>query len=338
MADEELHISDQDLLRGADGELPGRRAHQVRAHLAACWLCRTRLAEVEATIADFVHLHCSTLDPQLRCAAGPRALLKSRLAQAASKSGATRWPRFLQFFFPRGAVAYVAVALFVIAIATVVLLERFAPPRSSSSFVPIESAAVPNRSLTPGATRPVSINDVCSIAHEEVVRNVPASLRQRVLQEYGIANARAEDYEIDFLIAPRLGGAEDIHNLWPEPYALPTWNAHVKDALEEHLHRMVCQGSLDLRTAQRDISTDWIAAYKKYFHTERPLATSAIDEFDSPDPAASFSDDRGHTSTVGAVQVSPPRKWWESSQRNPERRRCDISAANVAAQPRASVC
>jgi hypothetical protein len=35
---------------------------------------------------------------------------------------------------------------------------------------------------------------------------------------------------------------------------------------------MVCGGQLDLSTAQRDISTDWIAAYKKYFHTDRPLA------------------------------------------------------------------
>jgi len=27
-------------------------------------------------------------------------------------------------------------------------------------------------------------------------------------------------------------------------------------------------------TAQREISTDWIAAYKKYFHTDRPLETA----------------------------------------------------------------
>jgi hypothetical protein len=45
----------------------------------------------------------------------------------------------------------------------------------------------------------------------------------------------------------------------------------VKDALEDRLHSMVCEGKLDLRTAQRDIATDWIAAYKKYFHTDRPL-------------------------------------------------------------------
>ena len=72
---------------------------------------------------------------------------------------------------------------------------------------------------------------------------VPTLLRQEVFREYGIVNARADDYEIDFLIAPGLGGTEDIHNLWPEPYTSPTWNAHVKDALEEHLHQLVCAGS-----------------------------------------------------------------------------------------------
>jgi len=77
--------------------------------------------------------------------------------------------------------------------------------------------------------------------------------------------------EIDYLIAPRLGATDDIRNLWPEPYRARAWNAHVKDALEERLHQMVCSGQLDLSTAQHDIATDWIAAYKKYFHTMKPL-------------------------------------------------------------------
>jgi hypothetical protein len=101
---------------------------------------------------------------------------------------------------------------------------------------------------------------------------VPAPLRQEIFQEYGIEAPRADDYEIDYLIAPGLGGTEDIHNLWPEPYKSPAWNARVKDALEEQLHQLVCAGRLDLPTAQRDIATDWIAAYKKYFHTDAPLA------------------------------------------------------------------
>ena len=34
----------------------------------------------------------------------------------------------------------------------------------------------------------------------------------------------------------------------------------------------MCAGQLPLDTAQRDIATDWIAAYHAYVHTELPLA------------------------------------------------------------------
>jgi hypothetical protein len=34
--------------------------------------------------------------------------------------------------------------------------------------------------------------------------------------------------------------------------------------LEDRLHALVISGKLDLKTAQREIATDWIAAYKKY--------------------------------------------------------------------------
>jgi hypothetical protein len=35
---------------------------------------------------------------------------------------------------------------------------------------------------------------------------------------------------------------------------------------------MVCDGSIDLTEAQREIAANWIAAYKKYFHTDTPIA------------------------------------------------------------------
>jgi hypothetical protein len=38
----------------------------------------------------------------------------------------------------------------------------------------------------------------------------------------------------------------------------------VKDRLEDRLHALVISRKLDLETAQREIATDWIAAYKKY--------------------------------------------------------------------------
>jgi hypothetical protein len=96
---------------------------------------------------------------------------------------------------------------------------------------------------------------------------------------------RAKDYELDHLITPALGGTDDIHNLWPEPYAATEWNAHVKDQLEDLLHQRVCSGQLDLATAQHDIATDWIAAYKKYFRTDKPLANySALVKDADDDP------------------------------------------------------
>jgi hypothetical protein len=249
MLNEDVHLSDQELLLAADGELPTRRAAQVHAHLAACWGCRARMAEVETAIADFARAHRQTLDPQLPHIAGPRALLRAQMTELASKREVSSWPWLFQFASATRTAAFVCVAI--------------------ATF---ERGAEPDRSLTPGATRIVAIGTVCSMAHEEVVGEVSTSLRQEVFQEYGIVNAHDDDYEIDYLIAPGLGGVEDIHNLWPEPYISRTWNAHVKDALEERLHEMVCAGQLDLPTAQSEIATDWIATYKKYFHTDRPLS------------------------------------------------------------------
>ena len=68
-----------------------------------------------------------------------------------------------------------------------------------------------------------------------------------------------------------LGGSLDANNLWPQPYSAGVWNARVKDALEDRLRALVCEGKLDLATAQRDLAHDWIAAYKKYFRTGAPL-------------------------------------------------------------------
>jgi hypothetical protein len=136
---------------------------------------------------------------------------------------------------------------------------------------PGERGAVPRRDLTPGAVRQVAMSDVCSERLGDNAEVVPAVQRQ-VFEEYGMPNAQAKAYEVDYLITPALGGSDDIHNLWPQPYTGSTWNAYVKDALEDRLREMVCAGQLDLETAQHEIAADWVAAYKKYFRTNRPLA------------------------------------------------------------------
>jgi hypothetical protein len=44
----------------------------------------------------------------------------------------------------------------------------------------------------------------------------------------------------------------------------------------------VCEGKLDLGTAQHDIARDWVSAYKKYFHTDTPLPTHLAFAKDRP--------------------------------------------------------
>ncbi len=267
----EIHLSDQEMLLAADGELSAHRAALVRNHLAECWGCRARMAEIERTIADFTLADRQAFDPQVPPISGARAHLRAQLAELASRPPARSWRWLFQFSSPMRAAAYIGIAFVVAAVAGELLLNHSKMSGARSGVVSAERGAEPDPRLTPGATRKVALNDVCSMAHEEVVGQVSTPLRREVFREYGILNAHPDDYEVDYLIAPGLGGVEDIRNLWPEPSTSRTWNAYAKDALEEHLHQLVCAGDLDLSTAQREIASDWIAAYKKYFHTDRPL-------------------------------------------------------------------
>jgi hypothetical protein len=263
MRAEDSHVPDEELLLAADGELAGAEAARVRVHLEACWVCRARMAELEGTISEFVRVYRGELDGQLPPGGGPAARLRQRMAEV---EPAPSWRQTLLRFpvLPRPGLATFAVLILLAGL-------RFAPDQP----VPLGSAraeAVPRRGLTPGATNPVTAQDVCPVESRGPVPEVPALVVQQVFASYGITNPSLDAYEVDFLITPELGGANSIHNLWPEPYFETHWNAHVKDDLEERLHRMVCNGDLDLATAQREISDDWISAYKKYFNTDQPLA------------------------------------------------------------------
>ena len=112
MQSEDLHLSDQEMLLTADGELSTRQAAQVHAHLAECWDCRARMAEIEGTIADFARAHRQTLDSQLPPIGGPRALLRAQLAELASKREAASRRWFLQFTSGMRAAAFMCVPQF----------------------------------------------------------------------------------------------------------------------------------------------------------------------------------------------------------------------------------
>ena len=160
-------------------------------------------------------------------------------------------------------------AVFVVA-ALGFVLARLGVERGKSLSPQTEVVSTPDSRLTPGATVLVSRPAVCAQPGTGN-KAVPAVLQREVFREYGIPGADPGAYEVDYLVTPALGGADDIRNLWPHSHSA-VWNAQVKDALEDRMREMVCGGDLDLSEAQREIATDWISAYKKYFHTDAPLA------------------------------------------------------------------
>ena len=266
MNDANRHLRDDELLLLADGELSSRRAGRARRHLAACWHCRVRLAEFESTISEFVRA-ARDGDSVIPPSAASRSLLKARLARLSAPLDPRAWWQ-MHFTFPWRELSQAFAILLLLVLAARAFYIRTAGrlPR-----IPQDSLAglLPNPSLTPGYIRPATLAKLCSMNYEEVVGTVPAALERSVFEEYGMPEASAADYEVDYLITPGLGGSDNIQNLWPEPHASGVgnshvvWNSYVKDQLEDRLHSMVCAGELDLSTAQQEIATNWISAYKK---------------------------------------------------------------------------
>ena len=136
-------------------------------------------------------------------------------------------------------------------------------------------AAMPNPTLTPGATNPAVTQDtlgetICRKGgYTKSIRppeEYTARLKREQIREYGYSDYRMRDYEEDHLISLELGGsANSPKNLWPEPHhVIGGWGSYAKDKLENRLHKLVCQGRIHLSEAQREIATNWIDAYKRY--------------------------------------------------------------------------
>jgi hypothetical protein len=170
-----------------------------------------------------------------------------------------------------------------LALAAAVLLLVFLSPTLPWTTPSGELVAfsVPKADLTPGSAVLESRDVVCETRREADPPVVSRAVALAVFRTYGIRDPRPNLYELDHLIAPELGGSTDVRNLWPQAYS-GTWNAHLKDALEDHLFDLVCRGRADLRTVQQEIAANWIAAYKKYFETDGPLPAHRTFRKDRP--------------------------------------------------------
>jgi hypothetical protein len=141
---------------------------------------------------------------------------------------------------------------------------------------------LPDHQLTPGVARTdLTLQKICTTKWGKDARHVSAADKKMVFSAYGltgnkdpacITDAHGRHCEIDHLISRELGGADDVKNLWPQPYGSQPWNAVRKDCVETRLHKEVCakQSTMTLHEAQIAIKSDWTAVYLRFF--EAPVA------------------------------------------------------------------
>jgi hypothetical protein len=123
--------------------------------------------------------------------------------------------------------------------------------------------ARPDLVLTPGKARPLTQAAICGTKWGTDRRFVSESMKRHVFRAYGIPWSDRALYEVDHLVPRSIAGADDILNLWPQPWAAP--GARQKDRLEVVLGDMYCRGEISLRAAQRAF-LDWPTAYARYVH------------------------------------------------------------------------
>jgi len=288
MSTERIHPTDTTLVMAVDRELSASGREALRDHLVACDRCRSRLSALETAAAESVGL-CHDDSPDDGVEFGIlRARLQQRMVELRGE-----WDRSLLFRM-RKVVGSVSLARLGISVALLALMVRFT--WTSGTGVVTAAESLPIGRLTPGATASVTVEDLCS-GSAASPRVVALAVRDQVLRQYRMEQVPVSEYELDYLITPELGGVGDARNLWPERYDSGPWNAHVKDDLERLLSRRVCDGSIDLAVAQREIATNWIEAYKKHFETDRPIPRQAGIEDD---------DDEIRFESPQAVPLSAP--------------------------------
>jgi hypothetical protein len=100
------------------------------------------------------------------------------------------------------------------------------------------------------------IGDICVPGYSKNIRSVSDSTKNAVYKSYGVISRVSGEYEMDHIIPLELGGTNEKINLFPQP-ADPSPGFHEKDRCENCLHKLVCDGKLDVIEAQNMMAKDW---------------------------------------------------------------------------------
>lgn len=115
--------------------------------------------------------------------------------------------------------------------------------------------------IDPNSGEELTADTVCTPGYAHSHRHVGPGKKRFVYARYGISYPIAPgSYDIDHLIPLKLGGSNDVSNLWPEP------NPHSGDAQEKYqeeqtLIQNVCAAKMTLKEAQIQIAAHWSQIY-----------------------------------------------------------------------------
>ena len=116
---------------------------------------------------------------------------------------------------------------------------------------------LPSSFLTPGDSKKVTKEQICAPGYAASLKATKESAKEEAFSRYGLRDGVSKTSVLNHLIPIELGGTDNVENLWPEPMK-GDWNATQKDALEQKLLGMVCDGSLTVKQAQNAIKKNWV--------------------------------------------------------------------------------
>ncbi|MCY0905526.1 hypothetical protein [Arthrobacter sp. H14-L1] len=153
---------------------------------------------------------------------------------------------------------------------TVAVDEQLAPNQCAAKVLDATGGEVlPDPSCTPGAVDPAVTQDnidstICTSGYTATVRP-PASTTDRFKVTSLLAYRETANHtiELDHLVSLELGGANSASNLWPElNRAGATGTTNPKDAVENTIHKAVCDHRVKLVDAQNEMARNWVLAAK----------------------------------------------------------------------------
>ncbi len=227
------HREDGLLLRYLDGELPGRKARQVRTHLEACWQCRAEVEALESAIGECVRYRKDVLAPSLPPPPEPwRSLdfdraLAEMAAEPADQSLFVRMGRFLGPLHP-GGLRWALSGAVALALCFVVVQQLRETPK-------VEAAALLQKAVRAAQSRPA--------AHQRLRITTRTGQMTRVI---GVAyKPAAREVEIARLF-------DAAHYDWNDPLSAQSYAAwrhqlpHFQDAIASQ------SNSYDIKTTTED--------------------------------------------------------------------------------------